>query len=312
MKFAFAGVGAWFLLFTEPVKAHINGSNSILQFMYDKVLQQEDDLPGATSSDNIFLQSMYNEELPREDYLPATSSDMPGLVWNDGRLLVKVIAEGDDAETLLAHTFEANGFQIVACNLYACEGYLPMINFPTLSADDNVQAIYPSMTMTQAGSKVSEALKSLKVDLVRANDTTLTGEGLSIGIMSDSFNKLNGYAADIESNDLPRDVVVLREFSGTNGTDEGRGMAQLVHDLIPGAKLFFRTAVEGQIDFANGIQELADANCSVIVDDIGKYYFKRVSCPCIQKFPTNVLPTVLLRLFVRSIFPGRSHCPVGK
>jgi hypothetical protein len=47
-------------------------------------------------------------------------------------------------------------------------------------------------------------------------------------------------------------------------------MAQLVHDLIPGAKLFFYTAFEGPDDFANGIQALADEGCDVIVDDISK------------------------------------------
>jgi hypothetical protein len=225
---------------------------------------------------NGSLESIYNEMMLQQggDFLAgATSatSDLLGLVWKEESLLVQVTATGKGAETLLAHTVEAYGVEMIACSEYSCSCCLPMINFPAFSADDNIKIARPSMSITQqAGSKVSEALKSLRVDLVRDANATLTGQGLKIGILSDSFNRLNGYAADIASSDLPNDVTVLKEFSGTGGTDGGRGMAQLVHDLIPGAKLFFRTAFEGADDFALGIQELADAGCDVIVDDVSK------------------------------------------
>ena len=45
-------------------------------------------------------------------------------------------------------------------------------------------------------------------------------------------------------------------------------MAQLVHDVAPGAGITFHTAFNSEFDFAEGIIELADAGADVIVDDV--------------------------------------------
>ena len=45
-------------------------------------------------------------------------------------------------------------------------------------------------------------------------------------------------------------------------------MMQIVHDVAPGAKLAFHTAVESEADFANGIQALVNAGAQVIADDV--------------------------------------------
>jgi subtilisin family serine protease len=55
----------------------------------------------------------------------------------------------------------------------------------------------------------------------------------------------------------------------TSGSDEGRAMLEIVHDLAPGANLMFRTAFLGATDFAQGIRDLQAAGATVITDDIG-------------------------------------------
>ena len=45
-------------------------------------------------------------------------------------------------------------------------------------------------------------------------------------------------------------------------------MAQLIHDVAPGAAISFYSAFDGYGDFADGIIALADAGATVIVDDI--------------------------------------------
>ena len=198
------------------------------------------------------------------------------LVWKDNnKLLVEVVSTAADAESLLQLALEESNFEKTGCSKWSCSGYLPMEKYPDLISFGVVKFVHPSFPFAnQAGSKISEALQSLRVDDVRTNiDSNLNGNGLSIGILSDSFDisttAVTNYAQDIASGDLPAGVNILKEFSG-NGIDEGRGMAQLIHDLIPGADISFYTAFEGNVDFANGIQALADDGCDVIVDDIGK------------------------------------------
>ncbi len=45
-------------------------------------------------------------------------------------------------------------------------------------------------------------------------------------------------------------------------------MAQLIHDVAPGASIAFHTAFDSELDFAEGIIRLKDAGAGVIVDDV--------------------------------------------
>jgi subtilase family serine protease len=96
--------------------------------------------------------------------------------------------------------------------------------------------------------------------------SNVNGAGIKVGVLSDSFNDLGGYAADQADGALPA-VQVLADIS-SGGTDEGRAMLQVVHDIAPNASLAFYTADEGEQAFANGILALAAAGCKVICDDV--------------------------------------------
>ena len=94
----------------------------------------------------------------------------------------------------------------------------------------------------------------------------ISGIGVKVGVLSDSASPAS-VAALIASGDLPPDTVVLPGQAGT-GTDEGTAMMEIVHDLAPGAKLYFATADGGQANFANNINALRAAGCDIIVDDV--------------------------------------------
>src|SRR6185312_8348443 len=98
------------------------------------------------------------------------------------------------------------------------------------------------------------------------------GAGIKIGVLSDSFNNLGGAATDEVSGALPSaaNVQVLKDMP-SGGTDEGRAMMQIIHDIAPNASLAFYTAFTSEQDFANGILALAAAGCKVICDDV--FYF---------------------------------------
>jgi len=104
------------------------------------------------------------------------------------------------------------------------------------------------------------------------------GTGIKVGVLSDSYNtKLDNQATDdvirgdlpgVENANYPSPVDVIQEFPYGEASDEGRAMLQIIHDVAPGAELAFRTAFNGSPDFAQGIVELKDAGCDVIVDDV--------------------------------------------
>jgi hypothetical protein len=201
------------------------------------------------------------------------------LGWKDNRLLVEITTSSTNAMIDMLPDLEEYGFEVTACNDYTCSGYLDIVMFPAVEDLSTVQFIMPSMRSTQSSASkntgvLSQAINALQVDKVRSAYPHLDGEGMTVGILSDSYNTRGGASTDIENGELPSDGVrVLREFSSGRGFDEGRAMAQLIHDIAPNATIVFRTAVEGTVDFANGIQELADAGCDIIVDDVSKSFF---------------------------------------
>ena len=101
---------------------------------------------------------------------------------------------------------------------------------------------------------------------------SVNGSGIKVGVLSDSFNDLGGAAADEADGALPpaSDIQVVKDLS-SGGTDEGRAMMQIIHDIAPGANLAFYTAFDSEQDFANGILALAAAGSKVIVDDVSYF-----------------------------------------
>ena len=104
----------------------------------------------------------------------------------------------------------------------------------------------------------------------RANSARTThsvdGTGIGIGVISDGAALLAERQA---SGDLPARVTVLpgREGYGLEGT----AMLEIVHDLAPGAELYFATGLGGQAQMAVSIEALCEAGADIIVDDIGYY-----------------------------------------
>ena len=134
----------------------------------------------------------------------------------------------------------------------------------------------PASTCPQ-GVAISEGDTQLRAALARSA-YSLSGAGVQVGVLSDSYDWLGGAAADVTSGDLPgttntcasqsTPVNVLYDYSASGAEDEGRAMAQIVHDLAPNATLSFATAEGGQTTFADHIRALKTAGANVIVDDI--------------------------------------------
>jgi hypothetical protein len=131
----------------------------------------------------------------------------------------------------------------------------------------------------ETGTIVSEGDRTHRADDARAT-YGYSGEGIKVGVLSDSYNSLGSAAADVATGDLPgignpygdvTPVIVVQDITG--GTDEGRAMLQIVHDLAPKAQLFFATADVSEAGFATAIKQLRAApyNCDIIMDDVGYF-----------------------------------------
>jgi hypothetical protein len=100
---------------------------------------------------------------------------------------------------------------------------------------------------------------------------SVDGAGIKVGIISDSFDADGSYAADVTDGYLPAGIQVLAD--NDDGTDEGRAMAELVHETAPGAAIAFCDVTDGtgiatEANFAAAVNTLAAAGCNVIVDDV--------------------------------------------
>ena len=93
---------------------------------------------------------------------------------------------------------------------------------------------------------------------------------MTVGILSDSFDTSGGaadtMATDIANGYLPGNTQDVADSA--NGTDEGRAMAQIVHEIAPGAGDHVRDRRRRRTAFANNILDLAGHLALVIVDDI--------------------------------------------
>lgn len=145
-----------------------------------------------------------------------------------------------------------------------------------------------------SGAVVSEGDNQLNAASARAG-FGVDGSGVTVGILSDSFNRdpsaVTDEAGDVASGDLPgpgnpcgsTTPVGILDDSRVEGEDEGRAMAQIIHDLAPGAAIDFATDFSGELGFAENIRKLAKAGAKVIADDVA--YFEE---PFFQDGPVAV------------------------
>jgi hypothetical protein len=207
-----------------------------------------------------------------------------------GRALVKVTLDGKASLANVLQTLQSlPGVEVIASDMNyragVIEAYVPTSALASVAIQPGVMAVVPSSPfVTNVGATDSQGVVQHRVDQIAGVD----GSGITVGVMSDSYDTNaapNSAAADIATGDLPgsgnpfgntEPVVLLQDWPG--GTDEGRAMLQIVHDLAPKARLGFATANGGEVNFANNIRALAGFpeapntvsgfKADVIVDDI--------------------------------------------
>ncbi len=213
------------------------------------------------------------------------------MVEQSGRVLVHVHLDGSGSMAQISSLLTSRGASIAAVDGNYRNGviaaYVPLAIVDELASTTGVRSIsLAHRGRTNAGKVTSQGAALLQTD--RSNAAGFDGTGVTVGILSDSFNTSSGFgvtdnaADDVLSGDLPNTTAIpggeglkfLIELDPTifgPGTDEGRALAQIVHDLAPAASLCFATGFVSEVSFANNIRALRTdpaCNADVIVDDI--------------------------------------------
>jgi uncharacterized repeat protein (TIGR01451 family) len=123
-----------------------------------------------------------------------------------------------------------------------------------------VAAIRPTESLPpDAGSFLSEGVALHRADATQA--LGFDGTGISVGVISDGVSNL---ATAQGLGDLPAGVTVQATGSG----DEGTSMLEIVHDMAPGADLFFHATGSGVTDHVAAQNQLAAAGIDILTEDI--------------------------------------------
>ncbi len=218
------------------------------------------------------LADEYNRSANKKDFKTAN----PTVKLHGGRVGVDLVARDPVALRQALSSLGATRIQSRGALLSA---QVPVSSLGKLAAVSSLNFARPSLAMTRVASQgkvVSQGDVSLGADVVRRT-TGLDGTGVTVGVMSDSYQcnppafipgaPTSTAAQDVATQDVPPNVEVL-DNGPCPGTDEGRGMVQLVHDVAPGAHQMFHTANNSMLDFADGILELQEKGANVIVDDV--------------------------------------------
>jgi len=183
-----------------------------------------------------------------------------------GRIAIEAYARPGHAAMLEGAFGAINASNIMRIG-NAVSAYVSVHKLDDLAGNPHLNFAKPILFATSVGSTTSQGGQADGADIARST-YGLTGAGVKVGVLSDSFDKGPGsYAADQASGDLPAGVQVVQEYAG-NGSDEGRAMLQLVNDAAPGASLAFASAFNSESSFANNIIALKNAGAKVIVDDV--------------------------------------------
>src|SRR5262245_39145604 len=245
----------WFLILLPAILLTAGSGNG----------QSAKDGPLSKLSPNLVaLHEQYNSQLAYGTAAVFRSDD-PLVIMVDDRVVVDAVASGN--ADVLKSDLVSLGMQNAVPYGRVVSGELPITAIPAAAALTSLNFARPAAAVTNAGKVTSQGEHAIRADTARTM-FGLDGSGVTVGVLSDSFNCMGGAAGDVASGDLSPVNVTSEISSCTGATDEGRAMLQIVHDVAPGASLSFASAFNGQASFAANIQALKAAGAKVIVDDV--------------------------------------------
>lgn len=211
---------------------------------------------------------LYAVKKARGAAFPLHFPDLQSKVNADPQGKVTVDVHGRLTPTLLAHARRVGATLVSAVpQSHAVRLRVALSRVEDLAASPDLTFIAPASEPELATGRVdSEGDTTHRAKLARSA-FRVNGTGAKIGVLSDGVKSL---ATSQASGDLGP-VTVLPGQAGPADGDEGTAMLEIVHDLAPGAQLYFATAWNSEASFAQNIRNLRSAGANIIIDDV-QYY----------------------------------------
>lgn len=195
-------------------------------------------------------------------YIPKIRSS----IYEESETYVTVDIKAPVSDELL-HTIEAEGGTIITSfiDYQAIRARIPRNKIAYLAKRSDILLISMAEQGFTAKQNTTEGDVAHNAQLGRQT-SSIDGTGIKVGVISDSVDYL---AQAVQQGDLPTNVTVVQDAAAVDakGVGEGTAMLEIIHDIAPGAQLFFATGFGGEANYANNILELYQLGCRVIVDD---------------------------------------------
>lgn len=227
------------------------------------------DAPGARGKLDTPLQELVVEQAAGRSVAPQARSE--GLTLNRSNLVaVDVSVRGGSAGA--ARALRAAGMEVTGRTDRApvpiVEGWLPVDAAEAVASLGVTKSVDTVRGMDlNVGARTSEGDAAHRGPQARALGAN--GAGVKVGIVSDSISRVGGGVVGSQATgDLPPNVQVLVD-GGAGSTDEGRAMAEIVYDTVPGVtNMAFATGfAAGPVEKAANITALRESGVKVIADD---------------------------------------------
>ncbi len=161
--------------------------------------------------------------------------------------------------------------QDVQINGREVDALLPINQLGKLASLSGLRFAQATTYSVNTGSVLSQGDAAVVGPTARAS-YNVSGAGIRVGILSDSFNNSSGmytdsYSTDVTSGDLPSAPYVTVLNDNYPGTDEGRAMAQVIYDTAPNASFIFASGYGGYVSATSYLKAMASDGAKLIVDD---------------------------------------------
>jgi hypothetical protein len=144
----------------------------------------------------------------------------------------EVVLHGDPLELAAAVT-SVSGRTLGSVS-DAVTAVVPAKRLRALAGRPGVQAVAPSVRAHPLDT--SEGVHLTHADAWQGATSPITGSGVKVGIVDVGFKDLG---TEVAAGNLPAGLTVAGDYCpDVSGTDHGTGVAEIVHQMAPGAKLF--------------------------------------------------------------------------